>query len=325
MTPDPILVLDEDVMSTIEQMQDREGSWVPADRASSYGDMLVMDIVGTVEEEVIMDQQSWEHVLTEEGGGSLPGFDAALVDAQTGDGREFELTYPEDAPRWAGQTAQFKVEVHGVKVKELPELNDDFAQMVGDYETLDDLRETVRQGLRDQQETEQDFDGKVLDELVSQATIEFPPVMLERELDDLLEDHDRFFRQQGMPIEDYLRISGKDANEYRDDQRPHAENRLRRSLAMGRLIESEGLDVGNEEVEEEIVARVGQLSGDNATRLQELLESPRGRIAVRSDLLSRKGMQALLSIVAGEYVEQAEEEATPEEESAEADAASVEE
>ena len=125
--------------TALEQMREREATWIPIERAASYGDMVVMDITGTVGDETIMDQQSWEHVLSEEGNGSLPGFDSALVDVKANEGREFELTYPEDAQRWAGKTARFQVQVHGVKAKELPELDDAFAKMLGEYQSLDEL------------------------------------------------------------------------------------------------------------------------------------------------------------------------------------------
>lgn len=298
---EPVLVLDEDVDEALQEIRQRFATWTPVDRPSQDGDMLIMDITGTVNGEDIMSHQNWERVLRIEETGSLPGFDEALVGLQAGAEHSFTLQYPEDARRWAGEDAEFHVTLHSVKGKELPPLDDELAQMTSDeYETMEELREAVRQQLRMQREREADYEGQVLDALVEQADIEFPPVMLEQELNDLLQDHDRFFRQQGMPLDDFLRVSGKSLEEYREEQRPHAEQRLRRRLALTELVEQEELGVEETEVLQEIEGRVSGQPDESSDRLRELLRSATGRQLVQTDLLSRKAMRRLVAIASGE-------------------------
>lgn len=299
---EPVLVTDEEVDEALQKLRERYAEWVPVDRPAAFGDMVIMDIKSTVGEEEIMSHQNWQRVLRADSGGSLPGFDAALVGLKAGDRHSFDLTYPEDARvRWAGQTAHFEVTLHGVKARELPPLDDEFAQTVGEHETLDALREAIRENLRAQREAESDYESKVLDALVERARIEFPPIMLERELDDLLQEHDHLLRQRGMPLDDYLRLSGKSKETYREEIRPQAEQRLKRSLALSEFAEREGLVVEEAEVDEEIERRVARQSSDTAEHLRELLETSSGRRMVRNELLTRKALQRLAAIAKGEF------------------------
>ena len=312
--PEPILVLDEEMDEALQHLRERYAEWVPVDRPAAYDDMLVMDIKGAVGDEEIMNQQNWERVLQEESSGSLPGFDAALVGLSTGDEHSFDVTYPEGTTRWAGETARFEVTLHGVKAKELPPLDDELAQTIGEHETLDELQEVVREDLRAQREAESEYEGKVLDALVEQAQIEFPPLMLDKELDDLLGNHDRLLRQQGTPLDEWLRVSGKSKEDYREETRPQAERRLKRNLALSELVEQEKLAVEDADVDEEIERRVAGQSSDTAQQLRELLDSSSGRQILRKDLLTQKALQRLLSIAKGEF----EPSAAEEEEAAEA-------
>jgi len=298
---EPILVTDEEVDEALEELRARYAEWVPVDRPAAFGDMVIMDIKGTVGEEEILSHQNWQRVLQADSGGSLPGFDTALVGLRVGESHAFDLTYPEEAHvRWAGQTAHFEVTLHGVKAKELPPLDDEFARTVSEYETLEALREAIREDLRAQRAAESGYEGKVLDALIEQARIEFPPLMLEKEVDDLLQEHDRLLRQQGMPLDEYLRLRGKNREEYREEIRPQAEQRLKRRLALAEFAEQEGLDVEEAEIDEEIERRVARQSGDTAERLEEVLSGPGGRRIVRAELLTQKALHRLVAIAKGE-------------------------
>jgi len=305
---EPILVMDEEVDEVLQDLRERQAEWVPVDRPAAIGDLVIMDIKGTVGEEEIMSQQNWEWVLRAEGSSSLPDFDAALVGLKAGDKHSFDVNYPEDARvPWAGKTAHFEVLVHGVKAKELPPLDDEFAQVASEHETLEALREAIRKDLRARREAEADYEIKALDALVEQARIEFPPLMLEKELDALLEDHERMLRQRGMPLDDFLRLSGKNKEEYRDEIRPQAEQRLKRSLALSEFVKREGLNVEEAEVDEEIERRTASLPDDLAERLREGLNTVKGREQVRNELLTQKALQRLAAIAKGEIAEEAEE------------------
>jgi trigger factor len=303
---EPILVLDEDVDSELRQLRERYAEWEPVERAAAYDDMLIMDIRGTVEGEEIISQQNWERVLTQEDEGSLPGFDAALLGMQPGEERSFDLTYPESAKRWPGKTAHFQVMLHGVKGKRLPALDDDLAQMAGEYQTLEELREATRSRLRTEREREQDYRGKVLDALVDQSSIEYAPVMLEREMDDMLEDRERVFQRSGFPLSDFLRMSKKSREQYREELRPQADQRLKRRLALTELVEQEKIAVAESDVDTQIDQRVAEQPADLSAQWREVLSSGSGRKAVRNELITDLALDRLVLIAQGLYVPSAE-------------------
>ena len=300
---EPILVLDEDVENALEDVRERLAEWVPVDRAAEYGDMVGVDVKGVVGQEEIMDQQNWERLLREAAGSGLPGFDAAIVGMNPGDVREFDLTYPADSSQWAGETAHFNVRLHGVKVKELPPLDDDFAQSVGDYDTLAALQEATREEIRARSEAKADYEGKVIDALVEQSALEFPPLMLESELDNVLDEHDRLLRRQGMPLDDFLRVTGKTRDAYREDNRPVAEQRLKRSLVLSEFVRQEALTIDEKEVTAEIERQVALQPDETSERVRTMLDSAGGRRAIGSDLLTRDAISRLVAMAKGEYRE----------------------
>ena len=299
-SPEPILILDEEVDEGLEALRERHAEWAPVDRPAGYGDMLVLDIKGAVAGEEIMDQQNWARVLREDSGGALPGFDAALVGLTSGDSHSFDIVYPDDSTQWAGETAHFEAKLHGVKAKQLPALDDGFARTLGEHDTLEGIREALREDMRARREAEADYEGKVLDALADQAGIEFPPLMLENELDDLMEEHDRLLRQQGLPLDDFLRVSGKSKDDYREENRGRADRRLRRSLVLSEFAKLEEISIDDEDVDDETERRVSLQSGENAARLRTLLDSTGGRLAVRNDLLTRRALLRLISIARGD-------------------------
>ena len=298
---EPILVLDEDVAEALDDLRQRNAEWVPVDRAAEYDDMVDVDIKGVVGEEEIMNQQNWERLLRKDGSGGLPGFDAAFVGMTAGESSEFDLTYPEDSGQWAGQTAHFTAQLHGVKAKELPELNDDFAQTVGEFDTLAALQEATRQDIRDRRTAEADYEGKVLDALIEQSTVEFPPLVLDNELNDLLDEHDRRLRQQGMPLDDFLRMTGKTRDAYREENRPSAERKLKRSLVLSEFVRQEGLTLDDQKISEEIERQVALQPDETRERLRTLLDSPGGRQAIGNNLLTREAISILVAMAKGEY------------------------
>jgi trigger factor len=231
-----------------------------------------------------------------------------------GEDREFDLTYPENLANedLAGKESHFKVHLHDLKELVLPELDDDLAKTLGDFETFDELRAKVREDLQAEAEREAEsrFSKEALTATVERARIEFPPVLLERELDGLLEDQDRIVRQQeGLTLDNWLEINKKSKEEYRDELRPQAAERLKRGLALGEVIKLEGITVEEEEVEEQIES-ISSSFGEQADKAREVFSSPDNRRSIASELLTKKAFQRLMAIARGEIED---ETAGPEE------------
>ena len=145
---------DADVEATLEQARNARAAHEVVERPAELGDLVKVDIAGTVGENTIMDNQDWELTLRGESGW-LPGFDEAFVGLSAGDEKEFDITYPEDSlSKYKGQTAHFKVNVKEVRSKVMPELNDEFAQSLGEYATLAEYREKKLAEIKEQHETE---------------------------------------------------------------------------------------------------------------------------------------------------------------------------
>jgi trigger factor len=229
----------------------------------------------------------------------FPGFEEALIGHKKGETLEFDLDVPESIKdeKFAGKQAHFTVTIAETKEEVLPELDDEFAKQVGEgFENVDALRERIREDIRKHEEEQltNRYHDEILGELVDRATIEFPPVLLESEVDRLLHDQAGHI-ERGEDLERYLQGIGKTEEEVRAELRPAADLRLRRSLVLGQVAEAENIEASDEEVAEEI-GRVTASAGPQATQLRQLFESPDGRGTVRRNLITRKTLARLVEM-----------------------------
>ena len=217
-----------------------------------------------------------------------------------------------------GKTVYFQVKLEGLKVRRVPLLDDALAQTVGEYETLDALRAAVHDSLLQQatQEANSKYGEECLQKLVEQARIEFPPNMVEDELDELIKRTEQRLKDQKMNLDEFLNIKKQSRDEYRNELRPRAENNVRRALVLGTLAEVEGLKVSADEVTEQINSLAGRYG--NQPEVQTALSSSEGRRSLGLSLLTDKVYVRLVSICKGENppLPTAEEPAQPTEVSA---------
>jgi trigger factor len=318
--PPEVTVSDEEVEAALKRIQAQHSQWQPVERPAQLDDQVIVDIESTAEGEVVLSNQEQALLLRAESSYPLPGFNEQIVGMVIGEDREFDLTYPENFPNeeLAGKESHFKVHLHDLKELVLSELDDDLAKTVGDFETLDDLKAKVRETLQAEAEREAEsrFASEALTATVERGRIEFPPVLLERELDSLLEEQDRVSRQQeGLTLDNWLEINKKSKEEYRDELRPRAVERLKRGLALGKVVELEGITAEEEEVEAEI-ERMSSAFGEQADKARDVFSSPDNMRSIASDLLTSKALQRLIAIARGEVedeVDEVDETAGPEE------------
>jgi trigger factor len=318
-TPPEVTVSDEDVEAALKHIQAQHSQWQPVERPAQLDDQAIVDIESTVEGEVVLSNQERALLLQAESSYPLPGFNEQMVGMVIGEDREFDLTYPENLAneKLAGKESHFKVHLHDLKELVSPELDDDLAKTVGDFETFDDLKAKVREGLQAEaeREAESHFTSEVLTAMVERAQIEFPPVLLERELDSLLEEQDRALRQrESLTLDNWLEINKKSKEEYREELRPQAMERLKRGLALGKVVELEGITVEEEEVKAQI-DRMSSSFGEQADKAREVFSSPDNMRSIASDLLTNKALQRLAAIARGEVENEIDEvdETGPEE------------
>jgi trigger factor len=315
-------VTDEQVEAYLADLQQEHAQWVPVERPAAMGDQVVLDMEGKAGDELIMSNEGYEMVLEPDETYPLPGFHEQVVGMSAGEEKTFTLTMPEDESEEevAGQEADVVVTLHAVKEQDMPELDDDLAMMVGDYETLDDLRDDVRTRLETEasQKAESEYLDKVLDAFVEAATqIEYPSQAIDRETDFSLNQMERNLAGSGLQLDSYLSMIGKTREAYRRELRPAAETRLQRRLVLNEIGEREGLAVDPEEIEAEI-ERMAEMFGPEGQEMIATLQTAEGRVMVANDLLTGKSQERATQIAKGE-APPLDEEAEPEEDVGEPD------
>lgn len=253
----------------------------------------------------------------------LPGFIDALIGAESGSTVEFELSVPETeeySEEARGRKVNFSVEIAKIENVTLPELNDELAARITKEEekplTLLELRMRVRENMEKQalDQANRDYANQVLDQAVDQAEMAYPEAMVKDRIEEMLKDLDSNLRQQGISLEDYLRITSTERSTVEEQYRANAEQSVRRSLALGEVIVQERLIVTAEEVAARINDMIASF-GDSGERLRSLIDTPRQRESLASNVLYEKVMDRLAAIGKGEAPELVAEEIVVEEQS----------
>lgn len=301
-----VSVTDADVDALIEEQRTARATWVEIDRPAELGDTVTLDIHGTVGEDSIMDNHDWDLLLKEESGW-LPGFAEAFAGMSAGEEKSFTLTYPEDsASRYKGQEAAFQGAVKQVKARLEPDLNDEFAKSLGDYESVEDLRTKVREGLLRQRtaEAENKLNDAALEAVVAQAHLVYPPAAVTETVDEMLEEVRRNLGRSGYSLEDFVRLQGMTLDDYREKLNPQAVKRLEGRLVLGKLTQVEHIQATPEEMAAELERLAPAGSEDASARsFREALESDAGQLMIRQDVLTEKSLARLRAIVTGQVPE----------------------
>ena len=297
----PVEITDEQVDEIIQRLQQEAAPWEPADRAVQYGDLLNLNVQGTIDGDQVVDDEAVDYVPQEENVLPFPGFAQYLENMAEGESKDFTLTIPDDYPRpqFAGKDCEFHVEVLSVKEKILPELDDEFAKGVGEgFDTYDALLEHVRSRLTEESEVEaaRELEMKSLDELVSLARVEASETLFRRELDSMQREREQMLQNQRLDMNTYLRFIGKTEEEFLDELRPNANDRLTRYLVMRKLSQVEEIEVSDEDLQSEIESRL-ETAGESGEQLRRAFASEAVRDNVRSSMLNQKIISRLVEIV----------------------------
>lgn len=271
---EPAETSEQEVDQVIEEQRERQAILDPVERPAETGDVVTMQLKADRLEEdeagdkVLIPQRSTELLVRSEDDSSsewpFPGFSEKLLGIKAGDELSFPYEYPEDYEyeSMRGVKAEFSVVVEGVKSRQLPELNDEFASTVGEFETLEALRIAIRRDLETQAQNEyhRTYDEAVLDELVENSTIKFPPQMLENEVHSVMEGFERRMEQQGITMDLYKKMRNLDDEALHAEAHPIAEKRLKRALVLAELAKTEKIQVSPEELQQETQRTISYLS-----------------------------------------------------------------
>jgi trigger factor len=230
-----------------------------------------------------------------------PGFSDQIVGMKKEEEKEFTLSFPEDYPndKVAGKEGHFKVSLSEIKEEKLPELNDDFAGQVSpDFKTVDALREEVVNSLkvRAEERVRMDFEEKVIETAIEQSKVEYPPVLIEMEINRILNEQVRQLQMSGRGMDEYLRSINKTAEQLREELRPVATKNVAASLVMSKVAETEKIEVTESDIENGINNMTRGAGEDRMEELRKVLDTPQTRESLKQSLRTRKTIERLAEI-----------------------------
>ena len=329
---EPVEIADEEVDQVLERIRREMAPWEPVDRPVQYGDLLNVNVEGEMDGEVLVNDQEIDYIPEPTNVLPFPGFAEHLEGMAEGEHKDFTLTVPEDYPRteFAGKDVAFKVDVLSIKEKALADLDDEFAKGVGEgFDDMEALRAHILERVTSEAEAQASysFQEQSLNSLLESATITASDLLLEREIESMQDERERMLRNQRLDLDTYLTYVGKTEEEFHEELRPMAADRLNRMLVVRKLAQEEGLEVSPEEIQEEIESMLSGASEENENAMRRALNSESTRESIRGSLLNQKVMARVVEIVQGlepgagaAAIEEAEsEEAEPEVESPDAD------
>jgi trigger factor len=263
--------------------------------------MAVIDINSNSEEKPLLQKVGSQYIVSKDSIAPAPGFAAQLVGMKKDEAKEFDLTFPADYPaaQFASKQAHFKVTLHEVKEEKLPELNDAFAAQVSkDYKTLDALREEVAKSLklRAEERARIDHEEKVITAAVEQSKIEYPPILVDIEINRIINDQARQLQLTGKGMDDYLRSINKTPAQLQEELRPVAIRNVNASLVLSKIAEAEKIEVTDEEIKNGINNMVRNIGGDKKEDMIKILDTPQNRQSLTQSIKTRKTIERLTDI-----------------------------
>ena len=287
-----VKVEESEVDAEVNRMAERNARIETVDRAAQMGDTVVIDFEGFEGGKPFEGGKAEDYSLTLGSGSFIPGFEEALVGAVAGEERDVNVTFPENynAKELAGKPAVFKCKVHEVKESIKPELDDEFAKDVSEFDTLDALKNDIRARFTKSREdqNERAFESSAVQLAAANMTCNVPACMIDEQVDHQIEQFAYQLQSQGMKMEDYTKMIGGDLSSLRQSMRPMAEQTVRSDILLSEIARAENLEVTDEEVEEELkkLAEQYQMELDKVKAAVDTA-------AVKSDLMGKKAAKII--------------------------------
>lgn len=249
-------VSDADVDAEVERSRQRLARWNVADRPVENGDQIRLDYAGTVDG-VVFEGGTAENQTLEIGSGRfIPGFEEQLIGVSAGEEKDVKVTFPEEyhAPELAGKAAVFHCKVLEIKAKSLPELDDEFAKDISEFDTLEEYKADIRATQEKQaaQRSQNELENALVEAAVANAQLDVPDCMVERQIDVMLREMQYQMSYQGLKLEDYLKYTGTTLEQLREQNKEEALRRVKAQLVLEAIQKAEQLEATPEELDEEI-------------------------------------------------------------------------
>ncbi|QIB27374.1 trigger factor [Caloranaerobacter azorensis] len=250
-------VTEKDVEDELKSMQERNARLVEVtDRPAKEGDILTIDYEGYVDGEKFEGGTAYNQILEIGSGKFIPGFEEQLVGKNKDEEFEINVKFPEEyhAKDLAGKDATFKIKIHEIKEKDLPELDDEFAKDVSEFDTLDELKEDIKKRLEKQAKDREkaERENKVIEKVIEAAEVDIPEVMIDNEVDYQLRNFEFTLRYQGLDLNKYLELTNTKVEDLKEKFRPEAEKTVKTELVLEAIAEKESIKETEEDLDEEL-------------------------------------------------------------------------
>lgn len=268
-------VKEEEIEAELKKEQENNSRTIDVDdRTVENGDITTIDFDGSVDGVPFEGGKGEDYPLTIGSGAFIPGFEEQLVGAELGKEMEVHVTFPEDyhAEELKGKAAVFKCTVKSIKVKELPELDDEFAKDVSEFDTLEEYKNDIKEKLAVQKEeaAKRAKEDAVVDKAIENASMEIPEPMVQNQIRNMVDDFARRIQSQGLSIEQYFQFTGLDAEKLQEQMRPQALKRIQSRLVLEKIAEAEDIQIADEKLDEEI-HKMAEMYKMEADKLKELM------------------------------------------------------
>lgn len=314
-----ISVSDEEVDAEIEKTRNMQARTVDVEgRAIAEGDTAVIDYEGFVDDTPFEGGKGENHSLEIGSHSFISGFEEQLVGKNAGDEADVNVTFPEQyhAKELAGKPALFKVKIHSVKTKEVPELNDEFASLVSEFETLDEYKEDVKKQLfkRKEDAAKAAKEDEAIQKIINSSEMDIPDPMIDMQCENMIQEFESRINQQGLTLEQYMQFSGATIDKMKENLRPEAVQRIQSSLVLEQIAKEENIEVKQEEVDEQI-QKVASAYGLTGEKMKEIM-SDDDKESIEKNLSIEKAVNLIMEHTV--EVEETEEKTETEEKAEEA-------
>ena len=267
-------VTQKEVDARIQEEAEKNARTVSVERPVQDGDEVVLDFEGFVDGEAFEGGKGENYPLTIGSGSFIPGFEEQLIGVEAEKEVEVNVTFPEEyhAENLAGKEAVFKCTVHEIKVKELPEIDDEFAAEVSEFDTLEEYKADMKAKIKEEKiaEAKAKKEDQAVEKAIANATMEIPEAMINTQAQQILDDFARRMQSQGLTMEQYLQFTGMTVEKIMEDAKPQAKKRIETRLVLEAIAKAENIEISDEKLEEEL-AKMAESYGMEVDKLKEFM------------------------------------------------------
>ena len=291
-------VTDADVEEELKKVQDQNSRTVSVeDRAVKDGDMTVIDFEGFIDGEAFEGGKGENYPLTIGSHSFIDTFEEQMIGMNIGEEKELNVTFPEDyhAENLKGKPATFKVTVKEIKEKQLPELDDDFAQDVSDFDTLAEYKDDLKKKIAERKESEAKAkkESEAIEKVVEAAKMDIPQAMIDTQVNRMLEDFAMRLQQQGLSVEQYFQYTGMTADKIMEEMKPEAVKRIQSRLVLEAVVKAEGLTASEEEFQDELNKMAEQYKME-IEKIKEFMQDAEAK-QMKDDIAIQKAVELIVS------------------------------